>query len=129
MSGEIELHGWLGKKKVPPSSPPPPPPPKPQVFFSGIAFNAWSNYIPGFLSYSKAYLNIWWRRMYGLKLTSCRRMYRCVRNEWQLCLVCVNSLITHLQLQKMSIIYQSVHVTITFQLLEMSSIIIPNHQF
>ena len=56
-----------------------------------------------FNSYVKAYLNIWWRRMYGLKLfwfTSCRRVYRCVRDDWQLCFVRVNSLITHLQLKK-----------------------------
>ena len=64
--------------------------------------------------------------MYGLKLfggfTSCRRVYRWVCDDWQLCLVRVNSLITHLQLKKMSVMYQSVHVAITFQLLEMSSI-------
>ena len=53
-------------------------------------------------------------------------MYRCIRDDWQLCLVCVNSLITRLQLKKMSVIYQSVHVAITFQLLEMSSITTPN---
>ena len=41
-------------------------------------------------------------------------------------LVRVNSLITHLQLKKMSVIYQSAHVAITFQLLEMSSIITLN---
>ena len=67
--------------------------------------------------------------MYGLKLflfTSCRRVYRCVCDDWQLCLVCVNSLITHLQLKKMSVIYQSAHVAITFQLLEMSSITTSN---
>ena len=40
----------------------------------------------------------------------------------------VNSLITHLQLQKMSIIYQSAHVAITFQLLEMISITCGNTQ-
>ena len=55
--------------------------------------------------------------------TSCRHVYRCVRDVWHLCL---NSLITHLQLKKMSIIYQSAHVAITFQLLEMSSITTPN---
>ena len=38
----------------------------------------------------------------------------------------VNSLITHLQLKKMSVIYESGHVTITFQYLEMSSITTPN---
>ena len=77
-----------------------------------------------FNSYVKACLNIWWRRMYGLKrflFTSCLRVYRCVRDDWQLCLVRVNSLITPL-----SAIYQSAHVTITFQLLEMSSITTPN---
>ena len=82
-----------------------------------------------FNSYVKACLNIWWRRMYGLKLflfTSCWRVYRCVRDDWQLCLVHVNSLITHLQLQKMLIIYQSAHAAITFQLLEMISITILN---
>ena len=67
--------------------------------------------------------------MYGLKLflfTSCRCVYQCVRDDWQLCLVRVNSLITHLQLKKMSVINQSGHVAITFQLLEMSSITTPN---
>ena len=67
--------------------------------------------------------------MYGLKLflfTSCWRVYRCVRDDWQLCLVYVNSIITLLQLKKMSVIYQSAHVAITFQLLEMSSITTPN---
>ena len=34
--------------------------------------------------------------------------------------------ITHLQLKKMSVIYQSAHVPITFQLLKMSSISTPN---
>ena len=69
--------------------------------------------------------------MYGLNLfffllTSCRRVYQCVHDDLQLCLVRVNSLITHSQLQKMSIIYQSVHVAITFLLLEMISITTPN---
>ena len=67
--------------------------------------------------------------MYGLKMfffSSCQCVYRCVRDDWQLCLVLVNSLITHLQLKKMSVIYQSAHVAITFQLLEMSSITTPN---
>ena len=76
-----------------------------------------------------ACLNIWLRGMYGFKLilfTSCRRVYRCVRDDWQLCLVCVNSLITCLQLKKMSVIYQSAHVAITFQLLEMNFITTPN---
>ena len=53
-------------------------------------------------------------------------MYGCVRDDWQLCLVHVNSLITHLLLKKMSVIYQSEHVAITFQLLEMSSITTAN---
>ena len=69
--------------------------------------------------------------MYGLKLflfTSCRCVYGCVCDDWQLCLVLVNSLITHLQLKKMSVIYQSAHAAITFQLYvhEMSSITTPN---
>ena len=34
----------------------------------------------------------------------------------------VNSLITHLQLKKMLVMYESAHVVIAFQLLEMSSI-------
>ena len=38
----------------------------------------------------------------------------------------VNSLITHLQLKKMSVKYQSAYVVITFQLLAMSSITTPN---
>ena len=82
-----------------------------------------------FNSYVKACLYIWWRRMYGSKLflfTFCRRVYRCVLDNWQLCLVRVYSLITRLQLKKMSVIYQSAHVAITFQLLGMSSITIPN---
>ena len=82
-----------------------------------------------FNSYVKVCLNIRWRRMYGLKLflfTSCRCVYRCVCDVWQLCLVRVNSFITHLQLKKMSVIYQSAHVAITFHLLEMSSITTPN---
>ena len=53
-------------------------------------------------------------------------MYQCVRDDWQLCIVRVSSLITHLQLKKMSVIYQSGHVAITFQLLEMSSIATAN---
>ena len=59
-------------------------------------------------------------------VTSCRRVYRCVSDHWQLCLVRVYSLITHLQLKKLSVIYQSAHVAITFKLLEMSSITTPN---
>ena len=47
-------------------------------------------------------------------------------DDWQLCLVCVNSLITHLKLKKMSVMYESAHVAITFQLLEMCSITTPN---
>ena len=39
----------------------------------------------------------------------------------------VNSLITHLQLKKISVMYESAHVAITFQLLEMSSITTSNH--
>ena len=58
--------------------------------------------------------------------TSCRPVYPCVCDDWQLCLVCVNSLITPLKLKKMSVIYQSAHVAITFQLLEMISITTPN---
>ena len=79
-------------------------------------------------SYVKACLNIWWRHMYGLKLFCLLPVgvCRCVHYDWQLCLVHVNSLITHLQLKKMMVIYQSVHVAITFQLLEMSSITTPN---
>ena len=68
--------------------------------------------------------------MYGLKLfflfTSCPRVYQCVCDDCQLCYVLVNSLITHLQLKNMSVIYQSAHVAITFQLLETSSITIPD---
>ena len=70
-----------------------------------------------FNSYVKLCLNIWWRSMYGLKLfwfTLCWRVYRCICDDWQLCLLRVNSLITHLQLQKMLIKYQSAHVAITF---------------
>ena len=53
-------------------------------------------------------------------------MYQCIHDDWQLCLARVNSLFTHLQLKKMSVIYQSGHVAITFQLLEMSAITTPN---
>ena len=45
--------------------------------------------------------------------TSCRHVYRCIRGDWQLCLVSVNSLVTCFQLKKMSVIYQSAHVAIT----------------
>ena len=63
------------------------------------------------------------RRMWKFFLfTSCRRVYWCVRDDSQLCLVCVHSLITILQLKKMSIMYESAHDAITFPLLEMSSI-------
>ena len=41
-------------------------------------------------------------------------------------LVPVNSLITRLQLKKMSVMYESGHVAITFQLLKMTSITTPN---
>ena len=37
----------------------------------------------------------------------------------------VDSLITHLQLKNMSVMYESVHAAITFQLLKMSSITTP----
>ena len=37
-----------------------------------------------------------------------------------------NSLITHLQLKKMSVMYEFAYVAITFQLLEMSSITTPS---
>ena len=40
--------------------------------------------------------------------------------------MCVHSLITRLQLKKMSVMYKSAHVAITFQLLEISSIATPN---
>ena len=55
-------------------------------------------------------------------------MYRCVRDDSQLCLLCVHSLITRLQLKKMSVMYESGHVAITFQLLEISSIATPNYK-
>ena len=40
--------------------------------------------------------------------------------------VCVHSLITRLQLKKMSVMYESAHVAITLQLLEISSMATPN---
>ena len=40
----------------------------------------------------------------------------------------VHSLITRLQLKKMSVKYESAHVAITFQLLEISSIATPNQK-
>ena len=42
--------------------------------------------------------------------------------------MCVHSLITRLQLKKMSVMYESGHVAITFQLLEMNSITTPNQK-
>ena len=42
--------------------------------------------------------------------------------------LCVHSLITRLQLKKMSVMYEFAHVAITFQLLEMSSIKTPNQK-
>ena len=42
--------------------------------------------------------------------------------------MCVHSFITRLQLKKMSIIYESGHDAITFQLLEMSAITTPNQK-
>ena len=60
--------------------------------------------------------------------TSCRCVYWCVCDDSQLCLVCVHSLITRLQLKKMSVMYESAHDAITFQLLEMSSITTPNQK-
>ena len=78
-----------------------------------------------FNSYVKACLNIWWRRMYGLKLflfTSCQRVYWCVCDDWQVCVVRVNSLIKHLQLKNVGNLPVCTCCIITFQLLEMSSI-------
>ena len=42
--------------------------------------------------------------------------------------LCVRSLITRLQLKKMSVMYESVHDAITFHLLEMSSITTSNQK-
>ena len=42
--------------------------------------------------------------------------------------LCVHSLITHLQLKKMSVMYESAHNAITFYFLEMSSITTPNQK-
>ena len=42
--------------------------------------------------------------------------------------MCVHSLITRLQLTKMSVMYESAHVAITFQLLEISSIATHNQK-
>ena len=42
--------------------------------------------------------------------------------------LCVHSLITRLQLKKMSVMYESAHDSITFQLLEISSITTPNQK-
>ena len=44
-------------------------------------------------------------------LSAC--VYRCVRDDKQLCLMCVNSLITRLQLKEMSVMYESAHDAIT----------------
>ena len=51
-----------------------------------------------------------------------------MRDDWQLCCVRVNSLITHLQLKKMLVMYEYTHVAITFQLLKMRSITTPNQK-
>ena len=42
--------------------------------------------------------------------------------------LCVHSLITRLQLKKMSVMYESAHVAITFQLHEMSTITTSNQK-
>ena len=42
--------------------------------------------------------------------------------------LCVHSLITRLQLKKMSVMYESAHDAVTFHLLEMSSITTPNQK-
>ena len=42
--------------------------------------------------------------------------------------MCVHSLITRLQLKKMSVMEESAHVAITFQLLEMSTITTPSQK-
>ena len=55
------------------------------------------------------------RRMWKFVLfTSCQRVYWCVRDDSQLCLVCVHSLITCLQLKKMSLTNEFAHDAITF---------------
>ena len=59
--------------------------------------------------------------MYGLKLFCLLSVGVCIDANVMIgsyVNVHVNSLITHLQLKKISVIYQSVHVAITFQLLE-----------
>ena len=63
-----------------------------------------------------------------LLFTPCRRVYWCPRDDSQLCIVCVHSLIKRLQLKEMSIMYESAHDAITFQLLNMSSITTPNQK-
>ena len=50
-------------------------------------------------------------------------MYLYICDDLQLCLVCVHSL-----LHKMCVMYESAHVAITFQLLEISSITTPNQK-
>ena len=64
-------------------------------------------------------------RFFVYFLSACVLMCTCIS---QLCLVCVNSLITHLQLKIMSVLHEFAHVAITFQLLERSSITIPNEK-
>ena len=63
--------------------------------------------------------------MYGFKLFCLLPVGVCI-DAYVMIGSYVNSLITHLQLQKMSIIYLSAHVAITFQLLEIISIKTPN---
>ena len=57
-----------------------------------------------------------------------RRVYWCVRDDLQLCIVCVHSLITHLQMKKISVMYKSAHDAITFHLLEIISITTHNQK-
>ena len=58
--------------------------------------------------------------------TFCKRVYRCARDNWQLCLVRVNPLITHLQSGKCRQYTSLRMLQSLFQLLKMSSITTPN---
>ena len=80
---------------------------------------AWSNYIPVFLT---DILRFGGDASCLLPVGVCIDAYVMMGSY----VLCVNSLITHLQLKKMSVIYESAHVAITFQQLEMGSITTPN---
>ena len=70
---------------------------------------AWSNHIPAFLTVMK-------RHVFTFGGDACESFY----------VYFLSACVTRLQLKKMSVMYESAHVAITFQLLKMSSITTPN---